>query len=213
MKPLEGIKVLEFSTMVTAAFAAMMMAEQGASVIKVEPPDIGDPMRHLATGKGGISALFANCNRRKQSIRINLREPDGQDLARRLAQHADVLLHNFRPGVMDRLKLGSERLRQSNPRLVYVAISVFGTLGPLKGAPAYDPIIQAHPGFAASQGRGHPTFAEPDVRQNHGLHGAASGHCSALYARAHPTGSAYRPGHARRRAVLSVSRRVRAPAR
>ena len=76
MKPLEGITVLEFSTMITASFAAMMMAEQGARVIKVEPMNVGDPMRYIGANKGGISSLFANCNRGKQSIRVNLKEED-----------------------------------------------------------------------------------------------------------------------------------------
>lgn len=78
MKPLEHVRVVEFSTMITAAFASMMLAEQGASVVKVEPLDEGDPMRHLGTAKGGISALFANCNRGKRSIRIDLQRPGGR---------------------------------------------------------------------------------------------------------------------------------------
>ena len=158
MKPLDNINVLEFSTMVTASLAAMMMAEQGASVIKIEPLELGDPMRYIGTAKGGISALFANCNRGKQSIRINLRAGEGRELAARLAERADVLMHNFRPGVMERLNLGSDRLRQINPRLINMAITGFGKAGPLKDAPAYDPIIQAHAGFAASQGTEKPVF-------------------------------------------------------
>ena len=144
--------------MITASFAAMMMAEQGARVIKVEPLEMGDPMRYIGTSKGGISALFANCNRGKESIRINLKDEGGQDLVQRLAEDADVLVHNFRPGVMDRLNLGSEVLRSLNPRLVYVAISGFGKDGPLGNAPAYDPIIQAHAGLTASQGTDAPVF-------------------------------------------------------
>ena len=80
MKPLEGITVMEFSTMITASFAAMMMAEQGARVIKVEPIDVGDPMRYIGTNKAGIAALFANCNRGKRSIRVNIKEESGQAL-------------------------------------------------------------------------------------------------------------------------------------
>ena len=82
MKPLEGITILEFSTMITASLAAMMAAEQGARVIKVEPIDLGDPMRYIGTAKGGMSGLFANCNRGKESIRIDLKKPQGQALAR-----------------------------------------------------------------------------------------------------------------------------------
>ena len=125
MKPLEGITVLEFSTMITASFAAMMMAEQGAKVIKVEPMNVGDPMRYIGANKGGISSLFANCNRGKQSIRVNLKEREGQELIRELIPQVDIFIHNFRPGVMDKLNLGSEALRTLNPRLIYAAISGF----------------------------------------------------------------------------------------
>ncbi|MCZ6504209.1 MAG: CoA transferase [Gammaproteobacteria bacterium] len=158
MKPLENVKVIEFSTMITAAFASMMMAEQGARVIKVEPLEMGDPMRHIGTGKGGISALFANCNRGKESICINLKDETGQSLVHQLVRDADVVVHNFRPGVMDNLNLGSEKLRALNPGLIYVAISGFGVDGPLANAPAYDPVIQAHAGITASQGTGTPAF-------------------------------------------------------
>ena len=131
MKALENVKVIEFSTMITADFASMMKAEQGARVIKVEPLEMGDPMRHIGTGKGGISALFANCNRGKESICINLKDEAGQSLAHQLVGDADVVVHNFRPGVMDNLNLVSEKLRALNPGLVYVAISGFGVDGPL----------------------------------------------------------------------------------
>ncbi len=158
MKPLEGITVLEFSTMITASFAAMMMAEQGARVIKVEPNEQGDPMRYIGSSKGASSALFANCNRGKRSIRADLKHPESQALIRELIAETDVLIHNFRPGVMDRLNLGASTLRAQNPRLVYAAISGFGTEGPLRDAPAYDPVIQAHAGFTASQGSDAPVF-------------------------------------------------------
>jgi crotonobetainyl-CoA:carnitine CoA-transferase CaiB-like acyl-CoA transferase len=158
MKPLEGITVLEFSTMITASFAAMMMAEQGAKVIKVEPMNVGDPMRYIGASKGGISSLFANCNRGKQSIRVNLKESEGQELILELIPQVDIFIHNFRPGVMDKLNLGSEALRKLNPRLIYAAISGFGKEGPLGGAPAYDPIIQAQAGLTAAQGKNEPSF-------------------------------------------------------
>ena len=154
MKPLEGIKVIEFSTMITASFAAMMMAEQGASVTKVEPIELGDPMRFLGSNKGGISALFANFNRGKKSLRLDIKEEKGKEVIRKLVKDADVILCNFRPGIMDKLGLGSEALRKDNPRLIYAAITGFGTEGPEKNRPAYDPIIQAQAGFAAVQGQG-----------------------------------------------------------
>lgn len=156
--PLEGIKVVEFSTMITASLAAMMMAEQGAEVIKVEPIEMGDPMRYLGTGKGDLSGLFANCNRGKQSIRVNLKASEGRAIVEKIVSGADVLINNFRPDVMDKLGLGSDDLRAANDQLIYVAISGFGTDGPMRNAPAYDPVIQARAGMASLQGAETPTF-------------------------------------------------------
>jgi len=157
MKPLEGIKILEFSTMVTASFAAMMLADQGAQVIKVEPLELGDPMRYLGSTKGGFSALFANCNRGKRSLRLDIKSDAGREIIEQLAADTDVLLTNYRPGVMDGLGLGSDHLRSINPKLIVGAVSGFGTEGPHRDAPAYDPIIQATAGFAAVQGQGKDT--------------------------------------------------------
>ena len=154
MQPLDGIRVLEFSTMITASLAAMMVGEQGASVIKVEPVELGDPMRYLGSSKGGISALFANCNRGKQSLSLDLKSAEARAVVEQLAAEADVLLCNYRPGVMDKLGFGSQHLCSLNPRLIYCAITGFGTEGPDRGTPAYDPIIQAQSGFAAVQGAG-----------------------------------------------------------
>ena len=159
MKPLESVTILEFSTMITASLASMMMAEQGARVIKVEPMEMGDPMRYIGARKADISALFANCNRGKESLRIDLKSAEGVETIKAIIPSVDVVIHNFRPGVMDKLGLGSECLRSINPKLIYTAISGFGTKGPLSGAPAYDPMIQAHAGVAAAQGRGdQPAF-------------------------------------------------------
>ena len=152
MKPLEGITILEFSTMITAALASMMLAEQGARVIKVEPCDAGDPMRYIGARKGDISSLFAGCNRGKESIKLDLKSEAGKDVIRELTPQIDVVIHNFRPGTMDTLGLGYDALTALNPKLIYMAISGFGTEGPLRRAPAYDPIIQAHSGMAATQG-------------------------------------------------------------
>ena len=159
MKPLETITVLEFSTMITASLASMMLAEQGARVIKVEPMAMGDPMRYIGSRKEDISALFANCNRGKESLRIDLKSELGIQVIKDMMPSVDIVIHNFRPGVMDRIGLGSEALRALNPKLIYAAISGFGTTGPMRDAPAYDPIIQAHAGIAATQGQGdQPAF-------------------------------------------------------
>ncbi len=154
MQPLEGVKVLEFSTMITASFAAMMLAEQGAQVIKVEPVELGDPMRYLGSSKGGISALFANCNRGKQSLRLDIKSEAGREVILKLAEETDVVLCNFRPGVMQGLGLDADALRGVNPRLIYAGVSGFGLNGPDRDKPAYDPVIQAQAGFAAVQGQG-----------------------------------------------------------
>ena len=153
-KPLQGVKIVELSSVVTAALAATIMSEQGATTVKVEPPGIGDLLRHLGCGREGVGAIFANCNRGKRSIAVDLKTPEGVEIVRKLAAEADVLISNYRPGVLERLGLGSETLRAANPRLIYVAISGFGTEGPLSSAPAYDHVIQALCGFTDVQGPG-----------------------------------------------------------
>jgi crotonobetainyl-CoA:carnitine CoA-transferase CaiB-like acyl-CoA transferase len=183
MKPLEGITILEFSTMITASFAAMQMCEQGARVIKVEPVNMGDPMRYIGVNKGGISALFANCNRGKESIRVNIKEEAGQALIREMIPHVDVVIHNFRPGVMDKIGLGSDALRALNDRLIYTAISGFGTTGPLRTTPAYDSIIQAHAGITAAQGKEEPAFVRSLVCDKITAYTACQAVTSALFMR------------------------------
>lgn len=181
--PLEGFTLIEFSTMITASLASMMAAEQGARVIKVEPIGVGDIMRHLGTSKGGISGLFANCNRGKESVALNLKDPQGLDLAKQLAGAADVLVTNYRPGVMEKLRLGSEPLRRENPRLVYVAITGFGTQGPLKDAPAYDPVVQAQAGFTNIQGTEQPELIRNLVCDKVTAHAACQAFTAALLQR------------------------------
>ncbi|MCK0071192.1 CaiB/BaiF CoA transferase family protein [Kordiimonas laminariae] len=152
-KPLEGVKVIELSTMITASLATMMLADQGAEVIKVEAIT-GDPLRLLGTSSNGISAMFNNCNRGKKSVAVDLKDNAAQAAVRTLMKDADVVIHNFRPGVMDRLGLGSEQLRTDNPSLIFVEINGFGKDGPLANAPAYDSVIQALSGLTAVQSDG-----------------------------------------------------------
>tara|TARA_A100001037_G_scaffold298330_1_gene321865 strand:+ start:1949 stop:3124 length:1176 start_codon:yes stop_codon:yes gene_type:complete len=183
MKPYEGVTVLELSTMITASLASMILAEQGARVIKVEPLDAGDPLRTSGTSKGGMAALFASCNRGKESIRVDIKSQEGQMLLRELATDLDVVIHNFRPGVMDRNGLGSDDLRQGNERLIYTAISGFGNRGPMKAAPAYDPVIQAYSGMTASQGGTSPAFIKNLMCDKLTAYTACQAISSALYAR------------------------------
>lgn len=171
--------------MITASFAAMMLAEQGALVIKVEPIELGDPMRYLGSSKGGFSALFANCNRGKRSLRIDIKSAAGREIIESLASDTDVLLSNYRPGVMAGLGLGSEHLRSLNPRLIYCGVSGFGTEGPHRDAPAYDPIIQAQAGFAAVQGQGKegPEFMQSLMCDKVTAYTACQAVTTALYVR------------------------------
>ena len=150
-QPLAGIEVIELSNMITCSLAAMTMAAQGAKVIKVEPPAMGDKMRPLGTQKNGVSGFFHNCNRGKRSLAIDLKSEAGVDAVKKLIERADVLLHNYRPGVMDRIGLGSDVLREINPKLIYIAVSGFGTEGPMADMPAFDHVIQGLAGFTDLQ--------------------------------------------------------------
>ncbi len=183
--PLQGFTIIEFSSMVTASLASMMLAEQGARVIKVEPPGVGDIMRILGASKGGISGLFANCNRGKESVALNLKHPQGVAIAQSLVSKADVLMTNYRPGVMDKLGLGSEPMREVNAGLVYLAITGFGIEGPLKDAPAYDPIVQALAGYTAIQGSEGSALVRNLICDKITAHSAAQAATAALLQRTH----------------------------
>jgi crotonobetainyl-CoA:carnitine CoA-transferase CaiB-like acyl-CoA transferase len=150
--PLSGIKVIDLSQYMTGPFAAMMLGDQGAEIIKVEPLGIGDPLRWVGTQVEGVGAMFANTNRGKRSIAIDLKKSRGVELVRRLVDSADVVLHNWRPGVAERLGLASDELRQRNPRLIYASITAFGLDGPLRDAPGFDHIVQAISGITTVQG-------------------------------------------------------------
>ncbi len=140
--PLSGIRIIDLTMVVSGPMATMMLADQGAEVIKIERAE-GDFTRHVATRRGGVAASFLNNNRGKKSVVVDLKDPAGVEAVKRLARDADVFVQNFRPGVADRLGLGADVLRALNPRLVYMSISGFGFDGPLKDKPVYDPLIQA----------------------------------------------------------------------
>ena len=133
--PLDGIVVLEVANFIAGPYASMLLADLGAEVIKIERPDGGDPFRdwHL----GGDSPTFWAYNRGKKSVALDLHEPAAVAIVHRLVQDADVLIENLRPGVMERLGFGYERLRDLNPRLVYCSVTGFGASGPYAQRPAY----------------------------------------------------------------------------
>ena len=153
--PLAGFSVLDLSAVVSGPMTAALLADQGASVIKVERLG-GDIQRHVGSRRNGFSGFFHVINRGKRSIALDLGSAEGRTIVERLAESTDVVIQNFRPGVIGRLGLGYEQLSALNPKLVYLSISGFGQTGPRAGERAYDPIIQFYSGIAATQGRIHP---------------------------------------------------------
>ena len=149
--PLHGVRILDLTAMLSGPWATSLLADQGADVIKIEIPHKGDHVRSLGHQRGGVSAMFLNINRNKRSLTINLKKPEGVDLLKRMAMDADVVIQNFRPGVVERLGIGSDDLRAINPKLIYVSVSGFGEKGPWVGKPVYDPVIQAVTGLTTIQ--------------------------------------------------------------
>ncbi len=150
--PLDGFRILDLSAVIAGPYGTMILADQGADVIKVEPPGRGDFTRAAGNRSGGVSATFLNNNRNKRSISIDLKAPEGVRLLKRLAQTCDVLVQNFRPGVVDRMGVGEADIRAVAPDIIYVSICGFGESGPYSDKPVYDPIVQALSGLASVQG-------------------------------------------------------------
>ena len=149
--PLDGVRIIDLTTMLSGPWATMILADQGADVIKVEVPGAGDHVRSLGNQSAGMSAMFLNINRNKRSVTLDLKSDAGKDLLRRLAKTADVFVQNFRPGVVDRLGIGYDDIAAVNPSILYVSISGFGESGPYAGKPVYDPVIQAVSGLTTVQ--------------------------------------------------------------
>jgi crotonobetainyl-CoA:carnitine CoA-transferase CaiB-like acyl-CoA transferase len=145
--PMDGLKVVDFSTIVAGPWATRLMADCGAEVIKIETAGEGDLLRFTPPMAGGASRVFAQFNRGKKSVALDLKAPADREIALRLIDEADVVVENFRPGVMDRLGLGYAEAAARNPRLVYCSVSGFGQDGPLAGAAAYAPVVHAMSGF------------------------------------------------------------------
>jgi len=162
---LKGVRVVEMGTMITAPLAGMMLADQGADVIKVEHPNGGDPFRSF---RGGLySPHFVAYNRGKRSIKLDLRSDQGRAVLLKLLAGADVLIENYRAGVMDRLGLTAEALRANNPRLIHCSITGFGNSGPYSGRPAYDMVGQALSGIASLfLDPEHPETSGPTIPDN-----------------------------------------------
>lgn len=187
MGPLDDVQVVDFSVMISGPLAAMMLADQGADVVKVETPGFGDIMRLLGTSKNGMTGIFANNNRGKRSLVVDLKTDRGRDVVHRLVEGADVVIQNFRPGAMDRLGLGYDDLAAINPDLVYMSISGYGSSGPYSGRRVYDNVIQAASGLASVQtdpATGEPAMFRTLVCDKSTAYTAAQAITAALYARA-----------------------------
>ena len=147
-----GVRVLDFSRIIAGPLCTQQLADLGADVIKVEHPNGGDESRARSTKGDGRGAMFLAFNRSKRSIAVDLGTDEGRRLARRLARASDVVVENFRPGVMERLDLGPDRLRSDHPALVYASISAYGSTGPSADRPGLDPVLQAESGMMALTG-------------------------------------------------------------
>ena len=153
--PLQGLRVADFSAVFSGPIAGAILADQGAQVIKVEGFN-GDLMRKGFPQSNGMASAFTSMNRNKRALCVDLQTPDGLEVARKLIASADVVLENFRPGVMDRLGLGYDSFRQQQPKLVYASINGFGAVGPYANRRVYDAVIQAISGFTALRVDGTP---------------------------------------------------------
>jgi crotonobetainyl-CoA:carnitine CoA-transferase CaiB-like acyl-CoA transferase len=181
---LNGVRILDLSAVVSGPMAAVVLADQGADVIKIEPPMRGDGVRYLGASRNGLSAIFSLLNRNKRSLAINLKHPSGKALVLQLAQTADVLLQNYRPGKMEKLGLGYDALKEVNPDLIYTSISGMGDVGPYAGQKVYDYVIQGISGATDAQAEaGSPKMVRAIIYDKVTALTAAQGITAALFAR------------------------------
>ena len=152
MDILKGVRILDFTRVLSGPFATMILGDMGAEIIKVERPLSGDDSRKYGPFINGESAFFMSINRNKKSVTVDLKNPDGKKIIQDLIKKSDVLVENFRPGVMDGLEFGYEKATILNPRLIYAAISGFGRTGPLSTLAAYDGVVQAMSGIMSITG-------------------------------------------------------------
>src|SRR4051794_34581216 len=145
--PLAGLKVLEMGQLIAGPFAGKTLADFGAEVVKIEPPGAGDPLRNWRLLKNGTSVWWQVQSRNKRSVALDLRKPEAQDIVRKLAAEADVMIENFRPGALEGWGLGPEQLQALNPRLIVLRISGYGQTGPYKDRPGFGVVGEAMGGL------------------------------------------------------------------
>ncbi len=175
-RPLEGVKVVDLSTTFMGPYSTMLLAHWGADVIKVEAPG-GDVLRYIGDHReSGMGPVFLNANQGKRSLAVDLKSPQGREVITRLAQHADIFVHNTRAAAAERRGFGPHDVLAANPRVVYCAFRGFGSGGPYEDRPAYDDVIQAASGFAAVQGlHGDPEYVRSAIADKTvGVMGAAA---------------------------------------
>jgi crotonobetainyl-CoA:carnitine CoA-transferase CaiB-like acyl-CoA transferase len=183
--PLSGLRVVDLTRILAGPFCSMLLADMGAEVIKIETPGVGDPVRRQGVVREGLSWYFAGFNRNKRSLTLNLRHPEGRPVLEKLIAGSDVLVENFRPGVLAMIGFDAARLAALNPALVYCNVTGFGTSGPYRDRPSFDFVAQAMSGFMSVTGEpdGAPMRAGPPIADLvAGLYGAL-GVCAALVRR------------------------------
>jgi len=152
MAALSDLRLLDLTHVLSGPYATMVMADLGAEVLKIEQPGIGDASRQYGPFIDGFSSYFMSINRRKKSLTLNLQQEKGREILMHLVKSSDILFENYRPGVMEKLGLGYERLKRENPGLIYTKISGYGQTGPLSQKRAYDMIIQGMSGIISIAG-------------------------------------------------------------
>ncbi|MFW2335526.1 CaiB/BaiF CoA transferase family protein, partial [Ilumatobacter sp.] len=184
--PLEGLMVADFTRVLSGPHCTRMLADLGADVIKIEPP-AGDVTRFSAPRRNSMPSYYAQQNAGKRSVSINLSRAEGAELAMQICERADILVENFRPGVMDRFGLGYDAVAGRNPAIIYASITGYGTTGPWKDRRAYAPVVQAETGLTKSQGdHGRAGVYRTDRHSHADLYtslDAAAGVLAALYQR------------------------------
>lgn len=164
-KALEGIKVLDLTRVLAGPYATMVLADMGAEVIKIEIPNKGDDSRAFGPYVNGESAYFMSINRNKKSMTLNLKKEESKELLLEMVKNADVIVENYRPGTMEKLGLGYDKLKEVNPGIIYAAASGFGHTGSYSQRPAYDGVVQAMGGIMSITGQkgGKPTRVGPSI--------------------------------------------------
>ena len=191
--PFKGVRVLELYSTVSGPFAGMMLADQGAEVIKIEPPGIGDLARFMGTIKDGMGAMFSTLNRNKKCICLDFKNEEDLSVLMQLVSTADVLIENYRPGIVKKLGIDYETLKKIKPDLIYCSISGYGQSGPYKEKKVYDPLIQGTVGIPHAQNSEFPELIRTIIYDKVTGLTSAQAISAALYQKANGEGGQYLP--------------------